>query len=119
MVKFEEGKCMRKRFIVKGALNETKLSEALAPIIIGIYHATHKTIYKTSNGIVEYVSMPIGPKPGRYASLGVSDTLRKIFLWNRESTDELEGIMRSNSIDIVEIVKDGPLTLELKSPKPK
>lgn len=105
---------MWKRFIVKGALNETKLSEALAPIIIGIYHAPHKTIYKTSKGIVEYVSMPIGPKPGRYASVGVSDTLRKMLLWHRESTDELEGIMRSNGINIVAIVKDGPLTVELK-----
>jgi len=105
---------MRKRFIVKGTLNETKLREALDPIIMRIDRTTHKTIYKTSKGIVEYVSMPIGSKPGRYASVGISDTLRKIFLWHRESTDELEEILRSNTINIVEIIKDGPTTLELK-----
>jgi hypothetical protein len=114
VVKSEEGNYMRKRFIVKGALSETKLREALDPIIMGIDRTTHKTIYKTSKGIVEYVSIPIGSKPGRYASVGVSDTLRKIFLWHRESTDELEEILRSSTINIVEIVKDGPLTLELK-----
>jgi len=114
VVKFEEGNYMRKRFIVKGALNETKLREALDSIMMGIDRTTHKTIYKTSKGIVEYVSIPIGSKPGRYASVGVSDTLRKIVLWHRESTDELEEILRSNTINIVKIVKDGPITLELK-----
>lgn len=105
---------MRKRFIVKGTLNETKLREALDPIIMGIARRTHKTIYKTSKGSVEYISIPIGSKPGRYTSIGVSDTLRKIFLWHRESTNELEEILRSNKINIVKIVKDGPTTLELK-----
>ena len=105
---------MRKRFLVKGTLDETKLREALDPIIMGIDRTTHKTIYRTSKGTVEYVSMSIRSGPGRYASAGVSDTLRKIFLWHRESTDELEEILRSNTINIIEIVKDGPITLELK-----
>jgi len=105
---------MRKRFIIKETLNETKLKEALDPIIMGIDRTTHKTIYKTSKGIVEYVSIPTRSSPGRYASVGVSDTLRKIFLWHRESTDELEEILRSNAINIIEIAKDGPTTLELK-----
>ena len=105
---------MRKKFLVKGTLNETKLRKALDPIIIGIDRTTHKTIYKTSKGIVEYVSISIRSSLRRYASVGVSDTLRKIFLWHRENTDELEEILRSNTINIIEIVKDGPITLELK-----
>ncbi len=114
MVKSGERDYMRKRFIVKGTLNETKLREAFDLIVMGIDRTTHKTIYKTSKGIVEYVSIPIRSSLGRYASVGVSDTLRKIFLWHRESTDELEEILRSNAINIIEIVKDGPITLELK-----
>ena len=105
---------MRKRFLVKGTLDETKLREVLDPIIMGIDRTTHKTIYRTNKGIVEYVSMSLRSSLGRYASVGVSDTLRKIFLWHRKSTDELEEILRSNAINIIEIVKDGPTTLELK-----
>ena len=44
-----------------------------------------------------------------------SGTLRKILLWNRDSTEELEQMLQSNGIAMVEIVKDGPGTLELKS----
>jgi len=39
---------MRKRVLVKGTLNETKLRKTLDPIIMGIDRTTHKTIYKTS-----------------------------------------------------------------------
>ena len=105
---------MRKRFLVKGTLSETKLREALDPIIMGIDKTTHKTVYRTSKGIVEYVSIPIRSSPGRYASVGVSDTLRKILLWHRKSTNELEETLRSNTINMIEIIKDGPTTLELK-----
>jgi len=64
--------------------------------------------------VVEYVTIPLGSSLVRYSSVGVSDVLRKIFLWSRDSTEELEEMLRSNGISIVEIIKDGPERLKLK-----
>ena len=105
---------MRIKFFVRGELDESMIREILDPVLLGISRTTHKVTYKTSKGVVEYVSMPLGLNPRKYGNAGVSGTLRKIFLWNRDSTEELEQLLRSNAIDIVEIVKDGPETLELK-----
>lgn len=106
---------MRRKFLVRGEIGESKVREVIDPILLGIDRTTHKVTYRTSKGVVEYVSMPLRSSPGRYGEAGVSGTLRKIFLWNRDSTEELEQLLRSNGIDMVEIVKDGPKTLEPKS----
>ena len=105
---------MRRKFLVQEEFGEFKLREILDPILLGIDRTTHKVTYRTSKGVVEYVSMPLRSSLGRYGDAGVSGTLRKILLWNRDSTEELEQLLRSNGIDMVEIVKDGPKTLELK-----
>ena len=65
-------------------------------------------------GVAEYISIPLGSNLGRYSAVGVSNILRKIFLWSKDNTEELEEMLRSNGISTVEIVKDGPGTLELK-----
>jgi len=105
---------MRKTFLVRGELDESIIRKIRDPILLGIGRATHKASYRTRKGVVEYVSLPSGSTLARYGDTGVSDTLRKILLWNRDSVDELEQLLRSNGIDMVEIVKDGPTTLELK-----
>ena len=105
---------MRKKFLVRGELNEATLREILDPILMGIDRTTHKHTYWTSKGVVEIVSIPLRSSPVRYSDAVVSGTLRKIFLWNRDSTEELEQLLQSHDIDVVEIIKDGPKTLELK-----
>ena len=105
---------MRRKFLVRGELDESRIRAILEPILLGTSRTTHKVTYRTSKGVVEYVYMPLGPNMGRYSAVGVSDILRKIFLWSRDNTEDLEEMLRSNSISIVEIVKDGPGTLELK-----
>lgn len=105
---------MRKRFILKGELDESKLRRILDPILLGIDRTTHRVKYRTSKGVVEYVSIPLGSSLGRYSDLGISGTLRKITLWSRDSTDELEQMLRSNGVEMVEVIKEGPKTLELK-----
>ena len=105
---------MRKKFLVRSELNESTLREMLDPILMGIDRTTHKVTYKTSEGVVDYVAIPLGSSRDRYGDAGVSDMLRKIFLWNRDSVEELELLLRSDGVEMVEIVKDGPKTLELK-----
>ena len=105
---------MRKTFLVRGELDESIIRKILDPILLGIGRATHKASYRTRKGVVEYVSLPSGSTLARYGDTGVSGTLRKIFLWNRDSTKELEQLLQSHDIDLVEIIKDGPKTLELK-----
>lgn len=105
---------MRMKFLVQGELDEPTIKMILDPILLGINRTTHKVVYRTSKGVVEYVSMPLSSSPGRYSDVGVSGTLKKIFLWNRDSPKELEELLRSNGVDMVEIVKDGPKTLDLK-----
>ena len=105
---------MRRKFIVRGDLDESRIRAILEPILLGTSRTTHKVKFKTSKGVVEYISIPLGSNPGRYSVAGVSDILRKIFLWSRDNTEELEERLRSNSISTVEIVKDVPGTLELK-----
>ena len=106
---------MRKKFLVRGEMDESVIRKILDPILLGIGRATHRATYRTSKGVVKYVSMPLKPGLNRYGDTGLSGTLRKIFLWNRDSVEELEKLLRSNGVEMVEIVKDGPKTLELKS----
>ena len=106
---------MRIKFLVQGELDESTIRKILNPILTGIDRTTHKVAYRTSIGVVEYVSMPLGSSMNRYSGANVSDTLKKISLWNRDSTDELEKMLRSKGIEMVEIVKDGPTILELKN----
>jgi hypothetical protein len=105
---------LRRKFLVQGELDESRLGAILAPILLGTNRTTHKVEFKTSKGVVEYISIPLGSNIGRYSTVAVSGMLRKIFLWNKDNTEELEKMLRSNSMKIVQIVKDGPGTLELK-----
>ncbi len=105
---------MRKRFIVKGGLDEPELRRILDPILLGVDRSTHKVKYRTIKGVVEYVSIPLGSSLRRYKDLGISDTLRKISIWSRDSADELEQMLRSKGVEMVEVIKDGPKSLELK-----
>jgi len=102
------------QFLVRDELDEFAIRKILDPILMEIDRATHKVVYRTSIGVVEYVSPPLGSSMNRYSGANVSCTLRKISLWNRDSTDELEEMLRSKGIEMSEIVKDGPKTLELK-----
>jgi hypothetical protein len=114
LVSFKEESRLRRKFLVQGKFDESRLGAILAPILMGTSRTTHKIIFKTSKGVVEYISIPLGTNLGRYSAVGVSDMLHKIVLWNKDNTAELEEILRSNSMKIVQIVKDGPGTLELK-----
>ena len=105
---------MRRKFLVRGKFNDTRFMEIISPILRGVDRTTHKVTYRTSKGVVEIVSIPLRSSPVRYGDAVVSGTLRKIFLWNRDSTEELEQLLQSHGIDVVEIIKDGPKTLELK-----
>ena len=105
---------MRRKFLVQGKFDESRLGAIFAPILLSTSRTTHKIKFNTSKGVVEYVSIPLGSNLGRYGAVGVSDMLRKIFLWSKDNTEELEEILRSNSIKIVQIIKDGPGALELK-----
>ena len=105
---------MHKKFLIRGKFNETMFMEIINPILRGVDRTTHKVTYRTSKGVVEIVSIPLRSNPGRYGDVVVSGTLRKIFLWNLNSTEELEQLLQSHGIDMVEIIKDGPKTLELK-----
>ena len=105
---------MRIKFLVRDDLDKSTIRKILVPILTGIERTTHKVAYRTSIGVVEYLSMPLGSSMNRYSGANVSGTLRKISLWNRDSTDELEKMLRSKGIEMTEIAKDGPKTLELK-----
>jgi hypothetical protein len=106
---------MRRKFLIRGEYSESNVRTILDSIVQSIDRATHKVTYRTSKGVVEYISLPVRSNSSRYRAEGISTTLRKISLWNRDTTEELEQLLRSNGIDMVEIIKDGPQTLELKS----
>lgn len=106
---------MRRKFLVLGKFNETRFMEIISPMLQGVDRTIHKVTYRTSKGVVEIVTIPLKSSPSRYSDAIVSGTLRKIILWNRDSTAELEELLQSHGIDIVEIIKDGPTTLELKN----
>ena len=105
---------MRRKFLVQGKFSETRFMDIISPILHGVDRTTHKVTYRTSMGVVEIVSIPLRSSPVRYEDAIVSDTLRKIILWNRDSTEELEQLLQSHGIEVVEIIKDGPKTIELK-----
>lgn len=105
---------MHRKFLVRGKLDESVIRKILAPVLTGVQRTTHKITYKTSMGKVEYTSIPLGSSQAKYDVAGVSGTLQKISLWNREGIEELEEMLRSKGIEMIAIVKDGPGTLELK-----
>lgn len=106
---------MRKRFLVQNNLDETDVRRILDSILLGVRRTTHKVTYKTSKGVVEYISIPLRRRVERYASEGITGTLRKISLRSRGSTEELEELLRSNGVEMAEIIKDGPRALTLRS----
>jgi len=106
---------LRKKFLVRGEVDESKLRKILDPILLGIARTTHKVMYRTSEGVIEYFSMSLGSGLSKYADVGVSGILRKIMLRNRGSVEVLEGMLRSEGIEMVEILKEGPRTVELKT----
>ena len=106
---------LHRKFLVRGEIDESTVRKILDPILLGISRTTHKVTYRTSKGVVEYFSMSLGSGPGRYAYAGVSGTLKKILIWSRGSVEELEEMLRSRGVNMVEIVKDGPKTLELRT----
>jgi hypothetical protein len=106
---------MRKKFIVLEKLNEARIENILSPILAGKKITTHKITYRTSKGIIEYVSVPQGQNRNRYGDNVVSDSLNKIIIWSNKDLTSLEDMLRSNEINLIEILKDGPLNLELKS----
>ena len=106
---------MRRKFLVRGEIDESKVRKIIDPILLSITRTTHKVTYRTSKGVVEYFCMSLGSGLGIYADTGVSGTLRKIVIWNRDNIIELEETFRSKGIEMVEILKEGPRTLELKT----
>jgi hypothetical protein len=98
---------MRAKFLVRGEFDESIIRKILDPILLGIDRTTHKVTYRTSMGVVEYVSIPSGAGLDRNRAAGTSDTLRKIFLWNRDSTDELEKMLRSKGVEMAKIAGKG------------
>lgn len=109
------GVVLRKKFLVRGEVDESKLRKILDPILLGIVRTTHKVMYRTSEGVVEYFSMSLGSGLVKYVDVGVSEVLRKIMLWNRGSVDVLERMLRSEGIEMVEILREGARVLELKA----
>ncbi len=105
---------MHVNFLVRGKQDESTIRKILAPILMGSYRTTHKVTFKTSMGVVEYLSIPLGEGLPKYTAAGVSETLRKISLWNRDGTEKLEAMLRSKGVEMVQIIKDGQGTLELK-----
>jgi len=105
---------MHKRFLVRKEVNEARIIEILNSIMLSINRTNHKVTYKTSKGIVEYVFLFLSKNKRRYNKFDVSNKLEKILIWHRKITEELEQMLRSKGIDMVEIIKDGPKTLELK-----
>jgi hypothetical protein len=95
-------------------LEESTIRKILAPVLLGVYKTTHRVTYKTSMGVVKYVSIPLGSGLPKYTSAGISGTLQKISLWNLDDTEELEEMLRSKGIEMIQIVKDGQGMLELK-----
>lgn len=105
---------LRRKFLVRGEVDESKLRKILDPILLGIVRTTHKVMYRTSEGVIEYFSMSLGSGLSKYVDVGVSGVLRKIVLWNRGSVEVLEGMLRLEGIEMVEILREGPRVLELK-----
>ncbi len=90
---------MRAKFLIAKKCDESTLRKILDPILLGTDRTAHKIKYKTSMGVVEYISTPSGAGLGDRAS-ATSDSLGKIFLWNRDSTDELEKMLRSKGVEL-------------------
>lgn len=98
---------MRAKFLVRGEFDGSIIRKILDPILLGIDRTTPKVTYRTSMGVVEYVSIPSGAGLDRNRAVDASATLRKIFLWNRDSTDELEKMLRSKGVEMTKIAGKG------------
>jgi len=98
---------MRAKFLIRGEFDESIIRKILDPILLGIDRTTHKVTYRTSMGVVEYVSIPSGASLDRNRTVDASATFRKIFLWNRDSTDELEKMLRSKGVEMAKIAGNG------------
>jgi len=96
---------LRKKFLIREELDESRIRAVLEPILLGTSRTTHKVTYRTSRGVVEYISISSGAGLDRNKAAGISDALRKIFLWNRDSTDELEKMLRSKGVELPKIVE--------------
>jgi len=106
---------LRKKFLIEQELDEQKLRSILDSILTGAQErTTHKVRFRTTKGILEFVSIPLKNPSGRYSSIAVNGTIRKIILWDKRNTNSLQDHLLINGIKIREIVKDGPQTLELK-----
>ena len=106
---------MRKKFLIEQELDEQKLRSILDSILTGAQErTTHKVRFRTTKGILEFVNIPLKNPSGRYSSIAVDGTLRKIILWDKRNTNSLQDHLLVNGIKIREIVKDGPRTFELK-----
>ncbi len=97
---------MRAKFLIQKEFDESIIRKILDPILLGIGRTTHKVTYRTSMGVVEYISIPSGTSPDRNKAAGTSDALRKVFLWNRDSTDALEKMLRSKGVEMTKIAGD-------------
>lgn len=106
---------MRKKFLVRGDLEKSKLREILGPVLLSVQKATHKVIFRTSEGVVTFISMKIGGNLGKYVDVDVSEILRKIFIWNKGSVKVLEEMLRQNGVEMVEILSEGSKTFKLKT----
>jgi len=106
---------LRKKFLIEQELDEQKLRSILDSILTGAQErTTHKVRFRTTKGILEFVNIPLKNPSGRYSSIAVNGTIRKIILWDKRNTNSLQDHLLINGIKIREIVKDGPQTLELK-----
>ncbi|MFH0896806.1 MAG: hypothetical protein V1850_02000 [Candidatus Bathyarchaeota archaeon] len=94
---------MRAKFLIRGEFDGSIIRKILDPILMGIDRTTHKVTYKTSKGVVEYVSIPSKASLDTNRATDASAALRKIFLWNRDSTDELEKMLRSKGVEMAKI----------------
>jgi hypothetical protein len=105
---------LRKKFLVEEELSEQKLKEILDPILLGtLERSTHKVKFRTSKGILHFVAIPL-KNPKRYSDIRINEVLRKIILWERKNTNNLQDRLAASGIKIREIVKESPQTLELK-----
>lgn len=105
---------MHAKFLVRGELEESTIRKILDPIILGINRTLNKVIYHTRIGIVEYVTLPSESNPEKNKVASVSSSPKKIFLWNRKGTEELEAMLKAKGVEIVKIGKEGIGKSELK-----
>ena len=105
---------LRRNFLVRGELDASMVSAILGPVLLGVSKTTHKVKFRTSVGVVDFISMSLGSSLVKYVDAGVSGILRKIIIRNKGSVKVLEGMLRSGGVEMVEILSEGSRTFELK-----